>query len=725
MVCSRLAESQVAEQACFSRAGVIASYTTTPPALGGDFLFMSAAEIESTIESEWLDQNELSQNIESYLSFDQRIENEAHDLLDKQDRSEQRPEKFEAVVSSVDEVITREQFDAEQWTEIFDSSTRSEDSRLSRSVDNPAWNYTNESGEATSLTQSITEQADAIIASRHEEILQGLYSQGFAAVEYYDEMSQSIVKEFYFADEKGHISYKAFSKYEESPLADHLDENLEGDFEIVGSSIGDKETTEELNNIVAEPFQIDLTEFFATESQSYEQITDPVYAEQEQRPESFSLNLFTLEKVHEQERTLPDFQSNTIRHDTNLELRADHPAKESIINQNNNLKEAIFLTFEAVPNIRIEEAVFEQQTEQSTAETEDLIQESAIAVAKEIAPAQTVPIIEQSTNSIPNLEQSLNIEAAPAISLQFIEKSEQIQESIASSPSMKIAEVLASPTIGDLKESPSISIEPSETIISEKIANIQEPEKSLVEEREEFDDLEIVQTAIVPEAIAIKLEQSEPAQIVAISRPEQKNANIDVEIKSDAKEKVQAAVQSQIAKPMKTAPRIKLRSSKIEQTKAIDQAKNEVGHKQEALKVTERTGITLTTNNEASLNNREEQVKEVEQIVKIDQTAINTEKTEKSVPLYNSSNSELAGHDIVRPLYISRGRQSSQNIERNDDIHSAKPNRSTYNGEALIGRNQPSYVNDASQAETAEIYLDNDTGISLAPIKTEQLALAA
>ncbi len=673
---------------------------------------MSAAEIENTIEEQSLDQGELSQNLETYLSFDQRIEIEAQDRLGKQDRTEQRPEKFEALVSSVDEVIAREQFEAEQWTEVFDSSTRNEDSRLSRSADNPAWNYTNESDEVTSLTQSITEQADAIIASRHEEILQGLYSQGFATVEYYDELSQSMMKEFYFADEKGHISYKAFSKYEESPLADYADENLEGAFEIVDSSVEGTRPIEDLSDIVSEPLQIDLNEFFAAESQSYEQTTDPVHIDQEQRQETVITNLFTS----------PSFHLDTSRDNANLEPRADHPVEESIINPVSNLKEPIFLTFEdsSSEEIIVEELVLERQTEQPTTEIEILAQEQVVPSIKESPQKQLAPRIEQKTNSVRIPEQNLNTETTPAISIQSIEKSAPYQKSMEPSRPKETVEVSITPSINDFKESQGISIKPSEMIIFEEITNVQEPEKSLIKEIEEFDDLEIVQTAIMPEAITIKIEQSESAQIMAISRVEQMNIDLDLEIKSDAKEQVQEIKLSRTPQTKQAAQRIKFEPLKIERVLPIEQVRTEVKDDPEKLEVSEQS--------EVSHDNREGREKEVEQIVKIDQTEINTERVEKSAPLYKRDDRQEASQDNIRPLYMSESRQSSRTGDRKADAYSSRsthPDRSTYNREALNGRNQPSYMNDTTQAEIAEVYLDNNTGISLAPLKTAQLELAA
>lgn len=74
--------------------------------------------------------------------------------------------------------------------------------------DTKEWVYKDESGKEVSITAAVQGQD---VAERHGQILENLYSQGFSVSEFQKPDSDLVVREIYFADEKGNISYEVYN----------------------------------------------------------------------------------------------------------------------------------------------------------------------------------------------------------------------------------------------------------------------------------------------------------------------------------------------------------------------------------------------------------------------------------------------------------------------------------------------------------------------------------
>jgi hypothetical protein len=101
--------------------------------------------------------------------------------------------------SSVEDVV-KSLPDAEQWEKKAASSGGDY-----LKWDTQEWVYKEASGKESSITDQVTGE----LKGRHTEILEGLFSQGFAISERVE--GQTLLREVYFADEKGKISYEVYS----------------------------------------------------------------------------------------------------------------------------------------------------------------------------------------------------------------------------------------------------------------------------------------------------------------------------------------------------------------------------------------------------------------------------------------------------------------------------------------------------------------------------------
>lgn len=105
--------------------------------------------------------------------------------------------------NSIDGVADAAGVNVREWNKVAESSGGD---ILQKESQGREWLYKDESGERASVTGS---QA---IGERHQEILDSLYNVGFSISEYQKSDSDILVKEIYFADEKGNISYQVFEK---------------------------------------------------------------------------------------------------------------------------------------------------------------------------------------------------------------------------------------------------------------------------------------------------------------------------------------------------------------------------------------------------------------------------------------------------------------------------------------------------------------------------------
>ena len=120
------------------------------------------------------------------------------------------PEVAEFQFSSVEEIV--QTLDQEKWEKTAASAGGD---YLKR--DGQEWVYKEGPGKETSITAQVM---GTEVGQRHTQILEGLYSSGFAVSEY--TQADKVMREVYFADEKGRVSFDAYSRaieaHEESDL---------------------------------------------------------------------------------------------------------------------------------------------------------------------------------------------------------------------------------------------------------------------------------------------------------------------------------------------------------------------------------------------------------------------------------------------------------------------------------------------------------------------------
>lgn len=134
--------------------------------------------------------------------------------------------------SSLNEVLAANSPSGEDWAETFSSEGEN-----FLKADSREWYYKNPKGEASSLTATLKGSEEE---SRHVQIVSELFSQGWSTVEYLDKFSGNMVREVYFADEKGRISFKAYEfkakAVDIDPVKDLVDEIMDdmddGDEEV-------------------------------------------------------------------------------------------------------------------------------------------------------------------------------------------------------------------------------------------------------------------------------------------------------------------------------------------------------------------------------------------------------------------------------------------------------------------------------------------------------------
>src|SRR3989344_8716687 len=150
----------------------------------------------------------------------------------------------------------------EQWTKVIESPGGDV---LQKESKGREWLYRDEGSEKTSLT------ADQTVGGRHKEILNDLYDKGFAISEYQKPELNILVKEVYFADEKGNIFYQIFEREPEEPEA------LIEQFSDFGESDGDGVETPALIETSEADLVVDAAdeepeakvEIFVTKSETY------------------------------------------------------------------------------------------------------------------------------------------------------------------------------------------------------------------------------------------------------------------------------------------------------------------------------------------------------------------------------------------------------------------------------------------------------------------------
>jgi len=99
--------------------------------------------------------------------------------------------------SSIEEV--KETLDEGQWEKKAESSGGDY-----LKLETKEWVYRDGSGQEASVTAQVTGE----LKSRHQQIVEDLFAQGFAVVEY--SRDDQMVREVYHADERGHISYEIY-----------------------------------------------------------------------------------------------------------------------------------------------------------------------------------------------------------------------------------------------------------------------------------------------------------------------------------------------------------------------------------------------------------------------------------------------------------------------------------------------------------------------------------
>ncbi|MBL8029847.1 MAG: hypothetical protein JNN11_01220 [Candidatus Doudnabacteria bacterium] len=104
--------------------------------------------------------------------------------------------------SSLDQVVADNSPKGEDWQETFSATSGN-----FLKAGSKEWHYKDPEGKEASLTESLKGSEEGL---RHSQIVEELFSQGWSTVEYMDRFSGNLVREVYFADEKGQISFKAY-----------------------------------------------------------------------------------------------------------------------------------------------------------------------------------------------------------------------------------------------------------------------------------------------------------------------------------------------------------------------------------------------------------------------------------------------------------------------------------------------------------------------------------
>jgi hypothetical protein len=161
------------------------------------------------------------------------LDGESQNILAETENDKESSYKF----SSINEVTATLNLDS-AWQKIA-SSTGTDVLKK----DGTDWLYKNEAGEKKSLTEEIKDES---LKERFGEILKGLNEEGFAIAEFKKNDADNIlVREVYFADEKGNISYEIFNlKLEqENTLYNFVDPTETDDSDIFLSYLAHKKTS--------------------------------------------------------------------------------------------------------------------------------------------------------------------------------------------------------------------------------------------------------------------------------------------------------------------------------------------------------------------------------------------------------------------------------------------------------------------------------------------------
>lgn len=146
-------------------------------------------EVISAIESDLDPENENS-----------KVETENFANNNEKEENENEAPKFQ--FSSLQEVTASLGMD-QNWQKIAESKGGDILSKNSKE-----WLYKDENGKRTSITAEIQ---DPELAARNTKMLEDLYTTGFSISEYPKPGSDTLIREVFFADEKGNISYELYT----------------------------------------------------------------------------------------------------------------------------------------------------------------------------------------------------------------------------------------------------------------------------------------------------------------------------------------------------------------------------------------------------------------------------------------------------------------------------------------------------------------------------------
>lgn len=243
--------------------------------------------------------------------------------------------------NSLEEVLAAHAPKDKDWSVSFSSQNEGAMAGYLKS-ETHEWIYKDTKGEKKSLTNSINGKEEK---ERHTKILEDLYSQGWSVVEYWHPETQKIIREIYFSDNKGKISFQTYDL-----RAEIVFENLNEDGD--GSISENEPLSTSLSLITTPGITFDLNSFFTgkpkqqieakAEASAWDEFWDDLFKQQPKEfpagKEKNPLSIFGFEKPKAQNpelkpaakrlnkmapaKTLPEFKTAD-ELDARLELNQD------------------------------------------------------------------------------------------------------------------------------------------------------------------------------------------------------------------------------------------------------------------------------------------------------------------------------------------------------------------------------------------------------------------